>query len=282
MTAQILDGKAISEEILAGVEKRVRQLRITPGLAAILVGDDEASRAYVGMKREAAEKNGFYSVVKEFGGDAGTQQIIEAINAFNDDEKIHGVLVQLPLPQHVDKAAVLEAIALEKDVDGLIAASLGAIVAKQKTGFVPATALGVMELLKHAGGQLAGKSACVIGEGVQTGRPIALLLLNEMATVTVCNVFTKNLGEETRNADVVVSCVGKPNLVKGDMVKDGAIVIDVGISKTNGRIAGDVDFDSVSKKASFITPVPGGVGPMTVAMLLRNTLYAAEKQLETH
>ncbi len=279
MAALILDGKAASEEILAAIAERAGKLKrergIVPGLAAILVGDDSASQLYVGMKRRAAEQCGFYGIVKEMPASSSTEEVIAAIKAFNADERIHGILVQLPLPKQVDKRRVLESIAPEKDADGLTGASLGAIAARWPGGFVPATARGVMELLKRAGVSLRGKNACVIGEGVQTGRPIALLMLNEMATVTVCNEFTQELKEKTLQADVLVSCVGKPGLVSAEMVKPGAVVVDVGISKLNGETVGDVDFDAVAQKASFITPVPGGVGPTTVAMLLQNTLEAA-------
>lgn len=281
MAAKILDGKKLADEFLHEITSRVHALKalhVAPGIAAILVGEDEASRTYVGMKREAAEKCGFHSVVRELPSSSATEEVIAAIAELNSDPAIHGIMVQLPLPKGVDRAAVLESILPSKDVDGLTSTSLGAI-ASRMNGFVPATARGVIELLKLTGVALKGKSACVIGEGMQTGRPIALLLLNEFATVTVCHVHTHGVAEIAANSDILVSAVGKPNLVDGGMVKQGAIAIDVGISKAGGKVAGDFDFDSVSHKAAWVTPVPGGVGPMTVAMLLLNTVEAAERTL---
>jgi methylenetetrahydrofolate dehydrogenase (NADP+)/methenyltetrahydrofolate cyclohydrolase len=280
MTAKIIDGKALAKKVLDDVTARATALKkrgLTPGIAAVLVGSDPASALYVRMKTEKAHAAGFHSETVILGERATTQQVVSKIRELNDDKRIHGILVQLPLPDGIDQNEVLAEIASEKDADGCTQNSLGKLVAREK-GFEPATARAAVELIKSTGVKLEGLNACVIGQGVQTGRPIALLLLNERCTVTICHSRTKNLKEIAAAADVLVSCVGKEKFVTADMVKKGAIVVDVGIDKKpDGKVAGDVDFEAVRKVAGFVTPVPGGVGPMTVAMLLLNTTEAAER-----
>ncbi len=280
MTAKIIDGRAASAKVLEAVASKVTALKkrgITPGIAAVLVGDDAASALYVKMKTEKAKAAGFYGVTVQMPKSSTTAQVAAKIRELNADGKVHGILVQLPLPDQIDQNVVLNEIAVPKDSDGLTKASLGALVAREE-GLLPATARAALELVKGTGVKLEGLNACVIGQGVQTGRPIALLLLNERCTVTICHSRTKNLKEIAAGADILVSCVGKEKFVTADMVKRGAIVVDVGIDKKpDGRVAGDVDFEAVRKVAGWVSPVPGGVGPMTVAMLLLNTVEAAER-----
>lgn len=273
---KLLDGKAESERVLEGLRKKVAGLprsKRSPGLAAVLVGDDAASAMYVGMKQKAAERVGITFRLERFPASATTAQIVQRVHALNGDGSIDGIMVQLPLPGHVKQTDVLEAINPAKDVDGLTAHSLGA-VASGLPGFVPATAKAMLSLIESTGEKLSGMRACVIGRGVQTGKPIALLLLNAGCTVTVCHSITPDLTVHTKPADIIASCVGKPGLVTGSMVKPGAIIVDAGISQKEGKVVGDVDFDSCKDDAGFLTPVPGGVGPMTVAMLMENTVEA--------
>jgi methylenetetrahydrofolate dehydrogenase (NADP+)/methenyltetrahydrofolate cyclohydrolase len=281
MTAQILDGKALAQTLRDGFRKRVDALvtqGVRPGLAVILVGEDPASRVYVRNKVKACEDAGLYSEKQVYPTDVAPAVVLEKIAALNVDPKVHGILVQLPLPAQFDEAAVLEAIAPEKDVDGFHAENVGAL-AQGNPRFIPCTPYGVMKLFEQGGIDLSGKEAVVVGRSNIVGKPMALLLINAGATVTVCNSRTQDLKAHTRRADILVAAVGKPRFVTADMLKPGAVVIDVGINRLpDGKLCGDVDFDAAKAVASQITPVPGGVGPMTITMLLANTIEAAERE----
>lgn len=276
---ELLDGKKLSSKIKENLKKETAQFiekkGVTPGLAVILVGDDPASHAYVSMKAKACKEVGIYSVTHEMPSTVTEADILSTIQMINENPKIHGLLVQLPLPSHVDSTKILEAIAPAKDVDGFHPFNLGRLVAGLD-GFVPCTPLGVMELLAEHNVDVKGKDCVVVGASNIVGKPMASLLLNAGATVDICHILTKDLKEHTKRADMIFVGVGKPNLITADMVKDGAVVVDIGINKIGDKLVGDVDFDEVSKKCSYITPVPGGVGPMTIAMLLSNTLKAAK------
>ena len=280
MAAQILDGKTLAAAMRADLKQRVAALvqrGVRPGLAVILAGDDPASRVYVRNKTSAAEQVGVASSLIALPAAATEAQLMERISALNADPAVHSILVQLPLPKHIDGARVLEAIDPAKDVDGFHEANLGALVAG-RPGVVPCTPAGVMRLIEHARVPLAGRRAVVIGRSNIVGKPLALLLLQKDATVTICHSKSGNLADLTRDADILVGAVGRAKLVTADMVKPGACVIDVGINRLpDGKLAGDVDFDSVKQVAGWITPVPGGVGPMTVAMLLENCVNAASR-----
>jgi len=275
----ILNGKKLSEKIKDNLKTEVDELKakgITPGLAVILVGDDPASQTYVKMKRNASQKVGIYSVVHEFPENITEKELLSTINMINENPNIHGLLIQLPLPKHIDTTKVLEAVDPSKDVDGFHPYNMGRLVEGLDT-FAPCTPLGVMELFGEYNIDLKGKDVCVVGASNIVGKPMWALLVNAWATVDICHIETKDLAFHTKRADVVIVGVGKPNLITADMVKDDVIVIDIGINRlSDGRLVGDVDFENVSKKASFITPVPGGVGPMTIAMLLKNTVKAAK------
>jgi methylenetetrahydrofolate dehydrogenase (NADP+)/methenyltetrahydrofolate cyclohydrolase len=277
----LLDGKKLSEKIKLQVKEEADKLKsegITPGLAVILVGDDPASQVYVGMKAKACKASGIYSIVHEFPETITEDELLDTIKRINQNPNIHGLLIQLPLPKHIDTTKVLEAVAPHKDVDGFHPYNVGRLVAGLDS-FAPCTPLGVMEMFKEYNIDVKGLDACVVGASNIVGKPMQALLLNEFATVDICHIYTKNLKEHTKRADIVIVGVGKPNLITADMVKDGAIVVDIGINRLeDGRLVGDVDFENVSKKTSFITPVPGGVGPMTIAMLLKNTIKAAKLQ----
>ena len=277
---QLIDGKALSQKVQESVAKEVETLKqeknIVPGLAVILVGDDPASHAYVNMKAKACEKVGFYSITHNMPDTISQDEIIATIEMINANPRIDGILVQLPLPKHIDTDKILEVIDPKKDVDGFHAYNVGRLVTGLDT-FVPCTPLGVMKMFEEYNIDLEGKDVCVVGASNIVGKPMASLLLNANATVTVTHIFTKDLKAHTSKADIVVVGVGVPGLIKEDMVKEGAIVIDIGINRLeNGKLVGDVDFENVSKKCSYITPVPGGVGPMTIAMLLSNTLKSAK------
>ncbi len=286
MTARIIDGKAIAAEIRQEIKAEVARLREqydqVPGLATVLVGDDPASATYVRMKGRACEEVGIYSVKPTLPADATQEQVEGLVRELNADPRIHGILVQLPLPSHLDEEAVLSTISLEKDVDGFHPVNIGRLAMKgRKPLFVPCTPLGIMELLKRTEVSLEGSRAVVLGRSNIVGLPVSFLLLHANATVTVCHSRTRDLPSVTREADVLVAAVGRPQMVRRDWVKPGAVVIDVGISrvedpsrKSGYRLVGDVAFDEVKEVASAITPVPGGVGPMTIAMLLQNTLQA--------
>lgn len=278
--ARIIDGTHIAAAVRGEVRDRVQKLREgrhggVPGLGVILVGDDQASGAYVRSKTKACEEAGIASRQLVFPRYISQEELAEAIQNLNRDPGIHGILVQLPLPKHLDERAALEIVDPAKDVDGFTYASIGRL-AENHARFVPCTPAGILELLDREKIEIAGTHAVVVGRSEIVGKPVAMLLLHRHATVTVCHSRTADLAAETRRADILVAAVGRPRLITGDMVKPGAVVIDVGINRVEGRLLGDVDFESVVAVASAITPVPGGVGPMTVAMLLANTVRAFE------
>ena len=279
MTAQLIDGLALSRQIRAEVAARARALAArgtVPGLAVILVGDDPASAVYVRNKVRACEDNGLRSVFEPYPATLSESELLARIAALNADASIHGILVQMPLPRHIDPHKVIEAIAVEKDVDGFSVRSAGELMAGLP-GLRPATPAGCMRLIESTGVAVAGKHAVVIGRSNTVGKPMALLLLQANATVTICHSGTRDLARHVREADIVVAAAGRRRMVTADMVKPGAIVIDVGINRDDaGKLVGDVDFDAVRAVAGHISPVPGGVGPMTITMLLVNTLDAAE------
>ena len=280
MTAQLIDGVALSKKLRATVAVRAAALRgrgVVPGLAVVLVGDNPASQVYVRNKVKACEDSGLHSVLERYPATLAEAELLGRIDALNRDPAIHGILVQLPLPAHIDAHKVIEAISPEKDVDGFHVASAGALMVGQP-GFWPCTPYGCMKMLESIGYDLRGKHAVVIGRSNIVGKPMALMLLQKNATVTVCHSATQNLKALTVQADLVVAAVGKRHVLTADMVKPGAVVIDVGMNRDDhGKLCGDVDFEGVRGIASHITPVPGGVGPMTITMLLVNTLEAAER-----
>lgn len=279
MAAQMLDGKVMSAELREELALRVQRLKgkgVTPGLAVILVGDDPASQIYVKNKELGCQQVGIHSVTIRLPETASQAELEAQIDRLNADASIHGILVQLPLPQGLDEAAALARILPEKDVDGFHLLNAGKLFTGQR-GVVACTPKGAMEMLHRTGIDLSGKEAVVVGRSNIVGKPMAMLLLQENATVTICHSRTANLAEHTRRADVLVAAVGKPRFITADMVKPGAIVIDVGINRVDGKVVGDVDFDAVREVAAWITPVPGGVGRMTITMLLANTIEAAER-----
>ena len=278
MAARILDGKSLAAQVRAAVKNEVAALSqrgIRPGLAVLLAGDNAASRVYVRNKVRASDDTGVRSELIELPASVSERELLDRVRALNDDPGIHGILVQLPLPKHIDAPKVLESVSPAKDVDGFHALNLGALVAGLPH-MVPCTPAGVMRLLQHARVPLAGAHAVVIGRSNIVGKPLALLLLQQDATVTVCHSKTQDLASVTRSADILIAAVGRAKLVTGAMVKPGACVIDVGVNRlADGSLCGDVDFASASELAGWITPVPGGVGPMTIAMLLENCVRAA-------
>jgi methylenetetrahydrofolate dehydrogenase (NADP+) / methenyltetrahydrofolate cyclohydrolase len=285
MTAQLIDGVALSKKLRAKVTARAAALRargVVPGLAVVLVGDNPASQVYVRNKVKACEDSGLHSVLERYPATLLEAELLARIDALNRDPAIHGILVQLPLPAHIDAHQVIEAISPNKDVDGFHVGSAGALMVGQP-GFWPCTPYGCMKMLEEIGYDLRGKHAVVIGRSNIVGKPMALMLLQKNATVTVCHSATTDLKAMTLQADVVVAAVGKRNVLTADMVKPGAVVIDVGMNRIpegepgEGKLCGDVDFEGVRQVAGYITPVPGGVGPMTITMLLVNTLEAAER-----
>ncbi len=280
MTAHIIDGTAVSKQLRSEITTRVTELKssgITPGLAVILVGDDPASHVYVRNKVQACADTGVFSVLEKYEANMTEAAVLARVAALNADPRVHGILVQLPLPKHIDAHKVIEAIAPAKDVDGFHVASAGALMTGTP-GFWSCTPYGCIKLLESTGVDLKGKHAVVIGRSNNVGKPMALMLLQKNATVTVCHSATQNLKAHTLQADVIVAAVGRQNTVTPDMVKPGAIVIDVGMNRNAaGKLCGDVDFARVKEVAGWITPVPGGVGPMTITMLLMNTLEAAER-----
>lgn len=281
MTAQLIDGNALSRQLRAEVATRTSALKsrgITPGLAVILVGDDPASQVYVRNKVKACEDVGFHSVLEKYEATLTEAELLARVEALNNDPSIHGILVQLPLPQHIDGHKVIEAISPLKDVDGFHVASAGALMVGE-VGFKACTPYGCMKMLESIGlKDLRGKHAVVIGRSNIVGKPMAMMLLAQNATVTITHSGTADLAAMTRQADIVVAAVGKRNVLTADMVKPGAVVIDVGMNRNDeGKLCGDVDFDGLKQVAGHITPVPGGVGPMTITMLLVNTLEAAER-----
>jgi len=283
MLAKIIDGKSLAAALRASLKSRIDALAargVRPGLAAILAGDDPASRVYVRNKARACEDTGVRSEIHALPENVSERALLERIAQLNADRPVHGVLVQLPLPRHLDAHRVLDAVSPAKDVDGFHAVNLGALV-QGRPGFVPGTPAGVMRLIEHAGVDLAGRQAVIVGRSNIVGKPLALLLLQKDATVTICHSRTRDLTAVARQADVLIAAVGRPGLITASMVKPGACVIDVGINRlADGKLAGDVDFDAVKEIAGSITPVPGGVGPMTIAMLIANTVRAAELSIE--
>lgn len=281
----ILDGKKCSQEILDKIKEKVDALKNSnkrvPGLAVIIVGNNPASKIYVNSKVKACEKVGFYSKEIFLDENISQAELLENIQALNNDNKIDGILVQLPLPKHLNEDEICNAIDTSKDVDGFKAENLGKVMLGKEDGMVPCTPQGIMYLLDSIKDiNLYGMNGVVIGRSNIVGKPISSLLINRGVTTTVCNSRTKNIEDVLRNADIIIAALGKPKFLKENMVKEGAIIIDVGINRVDGKLCGDVDFENVSKLASFITPVPGGVGPMTIAMLLNNTLRAYDKRGE--
>ena len=278
MAARVIDGKAVSarvrERVAGEVPGVAEALGRPPGLATVLVGEDPASHVYVKNKRKACEEAGMASIHRELDAGVSQQELIATVDELNAAEEVDGILVQLPLPDGIDQDAVVDRIDVGKDVDGLTAASAG-LLAQGRPGLVPCTPAGTMELLAEAGTEVEGAEAVIAGRSILVGRPLSALLLNANATVTVCHSRTRDLAETCRRADILVAAVGRPEFVQGDWVKPGATVIDVGINRTDDGLVGDVDYDAASEVAGAITPVPGGVGPMTIAMLLANTLQAA-------
>src|SRR5215208_5470701 len=279
MSAEIIDGKAVAARVRERVAGEIEGLGITPGLATVLVGDDPASHVYVRMKREDSAQVGIDSYHHELAADVSAEELATLLASLSADERIHGILLQLPLPEHLDDGAMTALIDPAKDVDGLHPVNAG-LLAQGREGVVPCTPAGVMELLKHAGVELEGARAVVLGRSQLVGKPLAALLLAANATVTQCHSRTRDLEAVCREAEVLVAAVGSAGLVTADMVGDGAVVIDVGTNRTDEGLVGDVDFEAVKDKARAITPVPGGVGPMTRAMLLSNTVKAARRLLE--
>jgi methylenetetrahydrofolate dehydrogenase (NADP+)/methenyltetrahydrofolate cyclohydrolase len=279
----LLDGKTLSNSIQDEIKKETDKLReknITAGLAVILVGDDPASQSYVKMKEKACDKAGIYSILHKMPSSISEEKILETIVMMNQNSNIDGILVQLPLPRHVNQTKIIESIDPMKDVDGFHPFNVGRLVAGLE-GFVPCTPLGVMRLLDHYKIDVKGLNACVVGASNIVGKPMMNLLLNAFATVDICHIYTKDLASHTKKADLLIVGVGKAGLITKEMVKEDAIVIDIGINHLkDGKLVGDVDFANVAPKCSFITPVPGGVGPMTIAMLLENTIKAAKNRVQ--
>lgn len=279
--AELIDGKAIAAEMRKQIAVDTQELisqKVTPGLAVVLVGEDPASRVYVSMKEKACAAAGIYSVEHKLSAATGEAELLELIASLNNDEKIDGILVQLPLPEHINESLVLEAISPSKDVDGFHPYNVGRLVTGNPV-FQPCTPYGVMKMLEHTGVELKGKEVVIVGRSNIVGKPVALMCLAEHATVTICHSRTVDLPQKVAAADVVIAAVGRPEMVKGDWIKKGAVVIDVGVNRVGEKkLVGDVDFDAACKNAAAITPVPGGVGPMTITMLLYNTLLSAKRR----
>ncbi|MEW5551825.1 bifunctional methylenetetrahydrofolate dehydrogenase/methenyltetrahydrofolate cyclohydrolase FolD [Peribacillus frigoritolerans] len=285
MSAQIINGKEIAESVRQEISKEVQQLRkknVVPGLAVILVGDNQASQTYVRHKQKACEDLGMHSVLIKKPAELSQEELIQSIAELNQDDSIHGILVQLPLPGHIQEKAIIEAISPEKDVDGFHPINIGRMMTGQDA-FLPCTPYGVMVMLEYIDYDLEGKHVVIVGRSNIVGKPAGQLFLNANATVTYCHSRTKDLAYYTKQADVVVAAVGKRDTITSDHIKEGAIVIDVGMNRNDeGKLCGDVAFDEVKNKASYITPVPKGVGPMTITMLMKNTVKSAQKALESN
>ncbi|MCU6600653.1 bifunctional methylenetetrahydrofolate dehydrogenase/methenyltetrahydrofolate cyclohydrolase FolD [Peribacillus frigoritolerans] len=285
MSAQIINGKEIAESVRQEISKEVQQLRkknVIPGLAVILVGDNQASQTYVRNKQKACEDLGMHSVLIKKPAELSQEELIQSIAELNQDDSIHGILVQLPLPGHIQEKAIIEAISPEKDVDGFHPINIGRMMTGQDA-FLPCTPYGVMVMLEYIDYDLEGKHVVIVGRSNIVGKPAGQLFLNANATVTYCHSRTKDLAYYTKQADVVVAAVGKRDTITSDHIKEGAIVIDVGMNRNDeGKLCGDVAFDEVKNKASYITPVPKGVGPMTITMLMKNTVKSAQKALESN
>lgn len=277
-----IDGKVLAQKIRDGLKEKASEYKEkygrVPGLAVILVGEDAASQVYVRMKNKACEEAGFKSIVDRMPETVSTEELLAKVEAYNNDDSINGILVQLPLPKQIDEKKVLYAIKPEKDVDGFHPVNVG-LLSIGEDALAPCTPAGVMVMFEEYGIELSGKNVVVLGRSNIVGKPMAALLIKASATVTVCHSKTKNLKDICRRADIIVAAIGRANFVTADMVSDGAVIIDVGINRLEDKLVGDVDYDAVEGKASYITPVPGGVGPMTIAMLLSNTLKAFEKTL---
>ncbi|MUV39680.1 Methylenetetrahydrofolate dehydrogenase (NADP(+)) [Lentibacillus sp. JNUCC-1] len=279
MVAEIISGKELAQKLREDMKvevDRLREAHIVPHLTVVLVGDDPASRSYVRGKEKASRETGISSDVIELPTSTTEEDLLKTIHQLNEDENVHGILVQLPLPDHIREQLVIETISPDKDVDGFHPISIGRMMTGQDT-FLPCTPHGIIQMLKSKNISMTGKHAVIIGRSNIVGKPVGQLLLNEHATVTYCHSKTKDLKALTTQADILIAAVGKPNVIKADHIKEGAAVIDVGVNRLeNGKLTGDVDFEAVKEKASYITPVPGGVGPMTITMLLKNTIKAAE------
>ena len=279
----IIDGKALSDKILKEIENEHSELQAKvgrkAGLAVIIVGENPASQIYVRNKIRACERVGFHSETIRLDENITEESLLLEIEKLNNDNNIDGILVQLPIPKHINELKVINAISAEKDVDGFHTTNIGKMMIGDETGFLPCTPAGVIQMFEEYNINLEGKDVLVIGQSNIVGKPMTLLLINKRATVQVCNSKTKNLPEKLQKADVVVAAAGSPKLVKGSDVKEGVVVIDIGINRVDGKICGDVDFEEVSQKASYITPVPGGVGPMTIAMLIKNTFKSYKQKV---
>ncbi|MFC0269895.1 bifunctional 5,10-methylenetetrahydrofolate dehydrogenase/5,10-methenyltetrahydrofolate cyclohydrolase [Metabacillus herbersteinensis] len=283
MTATIIDGKQIAKQKREALAKEVEQLKLeglTPKLVVILVGDSPASLSYIKGKRKAAEEIGIGFKLEHFSGDYSEKELLQLINSYNNNSEFHGILVQLPLPKHISEKAVIEEISPLKDVDGFHPLNVGKMMIGQES-FLPCTPAGIVEMIKSVGAEIKGKHVVVVGRSNIVGKPVGQLLLNEDATVTYCHSKTANLSEFTKVADILIAAVGRADFIKADDIKNGAVVIDVGVNRLdNGKLCGDVEFEKAKEVASFITPVPGGVGPMTITMLAHNTVQSAKNQLK--
>lgn len=277
---KIIDGKMLAQQIRENLRLKIKNLGLTPCLAVVLVGDNEASQIYVRNKRKAAEEIGMECEVHHLSAESSFEQVADLVQKLNANPKVNGIIVQMPLPQYLNSDKILRLIDERKDVDGFGLHNAGLLMQNQPSAMIAATPKGVLAMLRSTGIQLAGKHAVIIGRSNIVGRPLAALLLNQDCTVTVVHTLTQNIAEITKQADILVAACGCPKLVKADWVKDGAVVIDVGINRIDNHLCGDVDFDEVAPKAAFISPVPGGVGPMTIAMLLENTVETCEKQMK--
>jgi len=275
MTAKIIDGKKIADRILNDIKGKIKNMKEKPGLAIVLVGNNPASEIYVSSKEKAFKEVEGYCERHNLSKDINEMELLNLLNRLNSNPKVHGILVQLPLPEQIDENLITNSIVPHKDVDGFTSLSLGRLFSGHEI-IAPATARAVIHLIESTGIKIEGKNAVVVGRSNIVGKPVAMMLLEKNATVTVCHSKTKNISEHTKKADILVAAAGKPKLITKEMVKEGAVVIDVGINRVNGKITGDVDFENVKEVAGFITPVPGGVGPMTIAMLMDNTLKAME------
>jgi len=274
MTSNIIDGKKIAQEIRDEIKNKIKDFKQKPGLAVVLVGEDEASKIYVKNKEKDCQEIGFYSEVHRLPEKTTENELLDLINNLNNSKKIHGIIVQLPLPDHIKEELVINSILPEKDVDGFTYINAGKLLTGNN-GLLPCTPAGCIELIKRTGIDIKGKEAVIVGRSNIVGKPMAILLMQNHATITVCHSKTKDLKEITKRADILVAAIGRAKIITAEMVKDNAIIIDVGMNKDeHGKLCGDVDFDNVKEKVSFITPVPGGVGPMTRAMLMKNTLEA--------
>ena len=275
MSAIIMDGRAVAENLRLSLKSKIENLERKPGLGVIIVGNNPASKIYVKKKQEACAKAGIFSVKIDLPQSSSEDQVVDAIENFNNDKNIDGILLQLPLPEHLNEEKILGKISIDKDVDGFHQINLGKLISGEKR-IESCTPKGIMKMLEHYKISLEGKHAVVIGRSRIVGKPISLLLLEKNATVTICHSRTMDLKQYTRNADILIAAIGKPKLIKKEMVKNNAVVIDVGINREGDAVVGDVDFEEVSQIASYITPVPGGIGPMTIAMLLQNTMELYE------